>query len=116
MRLEQFFWMTQDNTKLRMVDMDPKHLQAAHTHACEKEFEYFQRQNIFNSLVEKLEAVAKARGIILKHPDERFPSKRWGKYFSSIRTTNQMKATDVGEKKKEAQEPVLASSKEVHTL
>lgn len=88
MDITQFYWITKDNAKIRMIDMEVRHLQAAHTHACEKEFEYFHKQNIFNSLREMLEKVAAAREIALKYPDERFPSKKWGKYFCAIRQTN----------------------------
>lgn len=110
-KLEEYFWMTRDNAKLLMVNMDPKHLQAAHTHACEKEWEYFQRQNIFNSLRDKLEEVAKKRGIELKHPDQRFPSKRWGRYFEAMRHA----ITDEPQQEK-AKEPILSLSEKIDSL
>lgn len=83
--LSQYYWMTKDNQRLRMVDMEERHIKAAHTHACQQEYKYFEKQNIFNSLREMLEKVAESRGIVLKYPDERFPSPKWGNYFCAMR-------------------------------
>lgn len=106
MQLEQYYWYTIDGQKLRMIDMEEKHLINAFNHTCEKEFEYFTRQNIFNSLREKIEEIAKFRNIKLKYPDERFPAdRRYSKYFSSMR---QVKAMCTENQKPE--EIILASN------
>lgn len=115
MKIEDYFWITEDGTKIRMVDLDAGHLRNAHTHTCNKEYEHFYKQNIFNSLREKIEEVAKFRNVELKYPDERFPSKKWGNYFKGIRKMKEMVEPKLEPIKKEA---ILASntSKEIDSL
>jgi hypothetical protein len=83
--ITKWVWKTKDQRTIRMIDMDLKHLQSAHTHSCIKELEYHNLGNIHNQLREQLERVAEIRGIKLQYPDERFPARAWGEYFVNVR-------------------------------
>lgn len=83
--ITKWVWKTKDQRTIRMIDMDLKHIQSAHTHSCIKELEYHNLGNIHCTLREQLEKVAEIRGVELKYPDERFPHRNWENYFVNIR-------------------------------
>jgi len=80
-----YMWKDGDGTFLDMRTMDPKHLQAAHTHACVKEYSYHQKTGFFSDLRDQLEEIAENRDILLNYPDETHPSPKWNNYFCAIR-------------------------------
>ncbi len=88
--ITKWVWKTKDQRIIRMIDMDLKHIQSAHTHSCIKELEYHNLCNIHNQLRDQLEKVAELRGIKLQYPDERFPARAWGQYFVNVRKTNRI--------------------------
>jgi hypothetical protein len=82
-----YIWKDINGVELDMMQMDEKHLQYAHTHACIKEFKYHELSGFFSDKRDQLEEVAKLRKIELSFPDEAHPSKKWGNYFCNIRKT-----------------------------
>lgn len=99
-----FKWLTKDGKHLKMVEMDSKHIQAAHAHACAKEFEYFYKSGFFSDLRDQLEQVAEAKGISLAAPDENHPNSKKAEYFK--RSQERLKT-------KKLPEPVQTASNEV---
>jgi len=85
-----YVWKDSDGIKLKMMDMEAKHLQYAHTIACGQEFKYHKLSGFFSDKRDELEKVAAIRGIELAYPDEKHPSPKWGNYFCSIRKTKAM--------------------------
>jgi len=92
---DNYIWKSKDGADLKMIEMDAQHLQAAHTHACAKEFQYHQKTGFFSDLRDQLEEVAMERGIELAFPDETHPSPKWGAYFCNIRKTKAITPTVV---------------------
>ena len=82
-----YFWKDATGENLNMMQMDEKHLQYAHTHACGQEFKYHKLSGFFSDKRDELEEVATLRGIDLIYPDEKHPSEKWGNYFCAIRQT-----------------------------
>lgn len=89
-QLKEFIWLSKDGARIKMIDMDEKHLQYAYTHACVKEYEYHLKSGGFSDLREQLEAVAEARNIKLAQPDETHPSPKWRNYFCAQRQTKKV--------------------------
>ncbi len=85
-----YVWLDATGNKLKMIDMDAKHLQYAHTHACGQEFKHHKMSGFFSDLRDQLEEVAALRGVELVFPDEKHPSPKWGNYFKNIRKTKAM--------------------------
>jgi len=83
--LKEYIWKSKDGADLKMIEMDEAHLQAAHTHACAKEYLYHQKTGFFSDLRDQLEEVAEKRNIRLYYPDETHPSPKWSNYFCNIR-------------------------------
>lgn len=83
--LENFVWLDKEGSPLKMLEMDEKHLQYAHTHACLKEFHHHNMGSLFCNLRDQIEAIAEHRGIKLYYPDETHPSPKFGKYFCTVR-------------------------------
>ncbi len=83
-------WKTKDGHDLEMMKMDEEHLQKAFIHINSKLLHYHRTSCKFDELREQMEEVAEERGIVLKYPDEAFPSPKWGKFFSAIRKTRDM--------------------------
>ncbi len=82
-----YIWKDATGNNILMSEMDPKHLQYAHTHACGQEFKYHNLSGFFSDKRDQLEEVAALRGIELIFPDEKHPSPKWGTYFCNIRKT-----------------------------
>jgi hypothetical protein len=88
-----YIWKDADGKNISMREMDPKHLQYAHTHACGQEFKYHNLSGFFSDKRDQLEEVAAERGIELIFPDEKHPSPKWGTYFCNIRKTKKVTLT-----------------------
>ncbi len=84
---KKYYWKDGENHLLDMMQMDEKHLQYAHTHACGQEFKYHKLSGFFSDKRDQLEEVAELRQIKLIYPDEKHPSPKWGNYFCAIRQT-----------------------------
>ena len=82
-----YFWKDSDGVICNMMEMNEKHLQFAHTHACGQEFKFHKMSGFFSDKRDQLEEVAAVRGINLAYPDEKHPSEKWGNYFCAIRQT-----------------------------
>jgi hypothetical protein len=86
--MTNYIWKDKDGIELNMLEMNEKHLQYAHSHACGQEFKYHQLSGFFSDKRDQLEEIAQLRGIELSYPDEsNHPSKKWGTYFCNIRKT-----------------------------
>ena len=88
--LKEFVWIDKEGTKLRMLEMDEKHLQYAHTHACLKEFHHHNMGSLFSDLRDQLETIAEHRQIKLFYPDETHPSPKFGQFFCNVRKTKKV--------------------------
>lgn len=84
---ENYVWKDKEGVELDMREMDAKHLQYAHQHACVQEYKYHNLSGFFNLKREQLEEIGEERGISLKYPDEKFLSDKWGNFFCNIRKT-----------------------------
>lgn len=85
-----YFWKDAEGKKLNMLEMEVKHLQYAHTHACGQEFKYHKLSGFFSDKRDEFEEIAELRGIKLAYPDEKHPSPKWGNYFCAIRQTKKV--------------------------
>lgn len=83
--INDFIWIDKEGTVLKMIEMDEKHLQYAHTHSCLKEFHHHNMGSIFSNLRDQIETVAELRGIKLFYPDETHPSPKFGAFFCNVR-------------------------------
>lgn len=83
--IKEGIWKGADGKAFKMSEMSEEHLQKAFSRCCSQEFQAFNRQNMFDSLRNKIQEIAKQRGIKLSYPDERFPSPKWGNFFEAMR-------------------------------
>ena len=86
----KYIWKDSEGRELDMIQMDEKHIQYAHTHACGQEFKYHKLSGFFSDKRDELEEVAELRGIKLIYPDEKHPSPKWGNYFCAVRQTKKV--------------------------
>jgi len=90
-----YIWKDSEGRELDMMQMEEKHLQYAHTHACGQEFKYHKLSGFFSDKRDELEEVAEKRGIKLIYPDEKHPSPKWGNYFCAVQQTKKIVPTFV---------------------
>lgn len=83
-------WKTKNGDKIPMMEMSEEHMQKAFVHINSKLLHYHISSSKLDELREEMEEVAKERNIVLKYPDEVFPSKKWGSFFSNVRKTRDM--------------------------
>jgi len=108
--MEGKVWKTKNGGTIPMMEMSEEHMQKAFVHINSKLLHYHISSSKLDELREEMEEVAKDRGIILKYPDEVFPSKKWGTFFSNTRKTRDMPDERVKVDLVAAEKAVLSNS------